>query len=320
VSSTLGGLPPAAVRRVTAAQESSLWSSPLPVGDEAALRSVGFEPAGTVTASVPSWPFGYRYPQALVSAGARAAATGSQRGPYGTYLLTDDALTAKRAGGFTHDYIEGAYGGFMPDTGFSWQKVVRESRERQLVAAVLDRLRTECSALGGHGVVAIRLGWRRRPDLDFGELAVHDLNAVGLAVRARDADVKRDPFTAALTGTEACALLRSGLAPSHLAFGVGVVHALLGNRTRRHMRSLGQIEVPQFSEAVEKSLTIAIADLERNGDGDVIVGCQPQLSFERIVGSGLESQARIVGTAMRRFSVPEQPDVLTVLPLRDRTG
>jgi hypothetical protein len=86
------------------------------------------------------------------------------------------------------------------------------------------------------------------------------------------------------------------------------------------MRSLGQVEVPQYSEAVEKSLTIAIADLEHNGVGEVIVGCRPQLSFERIVGSGLESQARIVGTAMRRFRVPEQPDVLTILPLRDRTS
>jgi hypothetical protein len=275
-----------------------------------------------VTASVPSWPYGYRYPQALVSAAARAAATGSLRGRYGTYFLVDDALTAKRAGGFTHDYIEGAYGGFLPDTGFSWQKVVRESRERQLVSEVLDRLRAECTALGGHGVVAIRLGWRRRPDLDFGELEVHDVDAVGLAVRARDASFQLEPVTAALSGTETCALVRSGLAPSHLVFGIGVVHAYRGNRTRRHMRSLGQVEVPQYSEAVEKSLTIAIAiaDLEHDGVGEVIVGCQPQLDFERIVGSGLESHARIVGTAMRRFSVPEQPDVLTILPLRDRTS
>jgi hypothetical protein len=287
--------------------------------EEAALRSVGFEPAATVTASVPSWPFGYQYPAALRSSAARFAGRSTQQGPYGTSYLIDDALTAKRAGGFTRDYVEGTYGGFLPDTGFSWEKVVTEARERQLINAVLDRLRVEATALAAHGIVAIRLAWTRRPDLDFGELKVHDINAIGLAVTAKDASFELPVFTAALSGGEVCALVREGFAPSHIAFGVGVVRADMGNRTRRHMRSLGQVEVPQFSEAIEKSLAIATADLERNGAaaGEVIVGCQPQVAFERIVGAGLESHARLIGTAMRRFKPHDRPEVPTILRLND---
>lgn len=314
---TFGALPSAAQRRIKAAAATGMWSSPIPPGEEAALRSVGFEPAGIVTASLPSWPFGYQYPAALRSSSARLNSSG-QRGQYGTYYLADDALTAKRSGGFTRDYIQGTYGGFLPDTGFSWEKVVTETRERILVGGVMDRLIAEASGLEAHGIVSIRLDWHRRPDLDFAELEVYDVTATGLAVRARGVALGPGQFTAALGGDAVCALLREGWAPARLAFGVGVVRADMGNRTRKHMRSLGQIEVPQFSEAVEKSMAIAIADLERNGaPGGVIVGCAPRVGFERVVGAGLQCKVTIVGTAVRRFETPTSDHPLAILRLND---
>ncbi len=318
MTSTLGSLPPAAQRRLSAARESSLWSAPVAPGEQAALRSVGFEPVGTVVASIPSWPFAYHFPSGLLSAAGAGRTATTPLGQFSTYYPPDDALTAKRAGGFTRDYIEGT-SVIVPDFGFSWQKVVREERERQLVSAVLDRLGAEASALGAHGVVAVRLGWRHRPDLDFGELEVHDVNAVGLAVSARGANFGHEPFTATLSGGEVCALLADGLAPSQVVCGVGVVRADMGNRTRRHMRSLGQVEVPQFSEAVEKSLSIATADLERRGAtaGDVIVDCKVDVIFNRIVGAGVEPHTRVLGTAMRRFKPLGRPEVLTVMRLND---
>jgi hypothetical protein len=311
-------LPPAARRRIAAARESALWSAPVSPAEETALRSVGFEPAGVVTASIPSWPFAYQLPASVRSAAARTGAVSPSRRAYGTYL--DDALTAKRAGGFTRDYIEGTYGGLIPDTGFSWQRVVGEARERQLVRAVIDCLRTQAEGLGGHGIVSIRLSWRHRPDLDFGELEVHDVNAVGLAVRASNSSYRGDPFTAATSGREVCALLRSGLAPSRLVFGVGIVKADMGNRTRRHMRSVGLAEVGQFSEAIQKSLSLATADLETSAvaDGEVISGSRPTVIFNRIVGAGLEAHVRIVGTVLRRFRSSEQVDILPILRLSDR--
>ena len=178
----------------------------------------------------------------------------------------------------------------------------------------------QAEGLGGHGIVSIKLSWRRRPDLDFGELEVHDVNAVGLAVRATNSNYHGNPFTAATSGMETCALLRSGLAPSQVAFGVGIVKADMGNRTRRHMRSLGLAEVGQFSEALQKSLSLATADLETNAaaDGEVIAGARPTVIFDRIVGAGLESHVRIVGTVLRRFKPCEQSDILPILRLSDR--
>lgn len=316
---SFGALPAAAQRRITSAKQAGVWSSPVAVGEEAALRSVGFEPAGIVTASLPSWPFGYQYPAALRSSSARPYSSSGQRGQYGASYLVDDALTAKRSGGFTRDYVQGTYGGFLPDTGFSWEKVVSESRERILVSGVLDRLRAEAAALEAHGIVSIRLDWRRRSDLDFAEIEVYDVTATGLAVRAQGVTFDQPQFTAALGGDDLCALLREGLAPAQLAFGIGVVRADMGNRTRKHMRSVGQIEVPQFSEAVEKSVAIAIADLQRNGvaGGGVIVGCAPRVGFERVVGSGLQCKVTIVATVVHRFDTPKSDHPLAILRLSD---
>lgn len=316
---SFGALPAAAQRRITSSKETGLWSSPVSPGEEAALRSVGFEPAGIVTASLPSWPFGYQYPAALRSSSARLNSSSGQRGQYGSYYLVDDALTAKRSGGFTRDYVQGTYGGFVPDTGFSWEKVVAETRDRILVTGVLDRLVAEAVPLGAHGIVSIHLAWHRRTDLDFAELEVYDVTATGLAVRVPGIDSDQPPFTAALGGDDVHVLLREGLTPVQLVFGVGVVRADMGNRTRKHMRSLGQVEVPQFSEAVEKSMAIAVADLQRNGAsrGEVIVGCAPRIGFERVVGAGLECKVTIVGTAMRRFETPRSDPPLAVLRLSD---
>ena len=318
------GPPPAARRRVAAAQESSVWSSPVPPGDEAALRSVGFQPVGTVTASVPSWPYGYRYPHNLIPASYNRPWAIAPRSPmydlyymYGIYYGYDDALTAKRAGGFTRDYVQG--GGFVPGTGFSWQKVLTEASERILVGEVMDRLRAQAHALGAHGVVSIRLGRRRRPDLYKDGPQVHEISGTGLAVRAPGARFEHDLFSAALTGAETCALLRGGYAPARMVFGVGSVQAGMGNRTSQQMSSLGQLEVPQFSEAVEKSLSLAQSDLERHGKGhgEVIVGCRPELTFEHVAGAGIDCKVRIFGTALRRFRVSSQPDVLNILRLND---
>lgn len=315
-------LPPAARRRVEQAHHAAVWSSQLTPGEDAALRSVGFAPVGVVTASVPSWPRAFRYPEALRRAASRTTAMNAAASVgYSGYGLIDDALTSKRAGGFTRDYVQGPYGGILPDTGYSWERVVRESTERQLVASVIDSMRTEAGALGAHGIVAIRLTHRRRTDLDVGEVEEYEVNGVGLGVRAEGADHRSELFTAALSAGEVTALLKSGLAPSQLAFGVGIVRADMGNRTRRKMRSLGAAEISQFSEAIAKSLSLATADLEHAAapHGQVIAGCRPELTVERALAAGIEAHARIVGTALRQFTPPaESTNVLPILRLRDR--
>jgi hypothetical protein len=280
---------------------------------------VGLEPVGVVTASVPTWPFKYQYPAWMRSAMRhRPVAASKDSVTYSAGAPPDDVFTAKRGGGFTRDYAGGGASAVLfPDTGFSWQRMVQEVRQRQLFAATITCLTAETRELGGHGIVAVEFSWRHRPDLDYGGIRVQEVTAVGLAVRARNADYKQVPFTATLSATEVCAALRSGLAPSQIVIGIGVVTAVMGNSTRRIIGSNGLVEVDQFSEAVQMSLSIATKDIQRAAaaNGDLIVGSKPTVVFERHVGAGIESRVRIVGTAVRRFRPPEQSDILPILRL-----
>ncbi|HET6874865.1 MAG TPA: hypothetical protein VFH70_08810, partial [Acidimicrobiales bacterium] len=168
-------LPPSARRRLGAAAETGVWSAGTAPGQEAALRSVGLEPAGVVTASVPSWPFPYRYPRALTH---RPAASASA-----TWVPPDDAWATARMGGFSRDYARRDGGGVIPDTGWSWQRVVFELRQRQLFAAAIDQLRAQAAALGAQGVVGVEAQWLDRQEMYWGDFRVTELRAVATAVR-----------------------------------------------------------------------------------------------------------------------------------------
>lgn len=280
------------------------------------MRAVGLDPAGVVTASVLSWPFPYRYPQALVGRGR--IQTGFP-GPSGLApQVPDDSLSAKRAGGFLRDYETNTTGGLLGGMGFSWQRVVYEYQQHQLFDAVIDQLRSEAEGLAAHGIMAVKVEWVRRPRLDYRELHVTEVKATGVAVRSGATRPPTPIFTATASGAEMAQLLRTGLAPSEAVAGIGVVRADLGKSGRAQLRSLGSGEVEQYSEAVQKSLSIAFKDIERRASphGDLVVGCEPHISFERIVGAGVQTCTWVTGTAVRHFAAPEEQNPIQIMPLR----
>ena len=276
------------------------------------MRSVGFDPVGLVTASTPTWPFPYRYPKAVLRR-YQPSSPGVLVAPI------DDPLAATRLGGFSRDHITGS-GGIVPDLGWSWQRVVHETQQRQIFDATLDSLRAEAAALGAHGIVDVRVASTRRDSLSYGERTVSEVTAIGTAVRAPSSPPPKRVFTATAGGSQVAQLIRNGFAPSEAAFGIGIVRADLGNTTRRRLRSLGSGDVTQFSEAAQQAIKLAIADIERRAAhaGQIVAGCQPDVTFERTPGASLEVLVTVIGTVLCRFQTDTTQDVLTVMRLDER--
>jgi putative heavy-metal-binding protein len=134
-------LPAAGEAAVKGAQSDGRWGSVLACQELAAVGSVGFAPVGQV--------FG----AAVYDAGAASASScpGTAGAPGGETTVP----SAAQAPG------QGDPGGFGPLVEAMYQ--VRQ--------AAVDRMTAECAALGGHGVVGVRLsagrlpsaGWSSRP-------------------------------------------------------------------------------------------------------------------------------------------------------------
>jgi uncharacterized protein YbjQ (UPF0145 family) len=83
--------------------------------------------------------------------------------------------------------------------------------------AAVDRMAAQCDALGGHGVVGVRLS---RGPFVFGGVG---FTAAGTAVRAAgDAARPRRPFVSAVSGQDFARLVLSGWIPAGLAFGIAI--------------------------------------------------------------------------------------------------
>src|SRR5439155_6392398 len=124
------------------------WESALTCQEFAAVRGVGFEPVGQVfgaAAYAAGYARGYSCPGAWGSSGDR-----------------------RPAGPATQVSGRGDAGSFGPLV-----EAVYQARQ-----AAIDRMTAECAALGGHGVVGVRLSRGSLP------LRGLDFTAAGTAVRA----------------------------------------------------------------------------------------------------------------------------------------
>ena len=178
-------------------RRSGTWGSSLTSDEFAAIRSVGFEPVGQVLgAAVYNIGFtgGYNCPGAWGAWG------------YGTPASTVTQVSSR-----------GGFGSFAPLVQAMYQ-----ARHK-----ALDRMTTECSELGGHGVVGVRLTIGPFPagGLEF--------KAIGTAVRAPGVPPManwhksrsgrpREPFTSDLSGQDFAKLIMKGWVPVGLALGISV--------------------------------------------------------------------------------------------------
>jgi uncharacterized protein YbjQ (UPF0145 family) len=288
------------------------WSSQQFVGAEAALRKVGFEPAGVVLSSVYSYAYTYGRP-----AGYRQRPGAGGFGGTTPYTYYDDPMSTKKSGGYIHDWSVGPHGQPQVDLGWTWERMLLQHRERRIANEAIAQLRLEARAIGAHGVIGITYSIRDLGTDPQRRVPVYELAMRGTALRVPGVAPIETPFTSGLNATEMAKALSRGYAPVSFLIGVGVVSGQLGVHARRSLRSMTNGEVEQYSEVAEQSLRIARQDLEHRATagGPLVLGAVPQLVVRHAVGETYDATTRIAGSSLRRFRHGSDSSALAFLPV-----
>jgi len=290
-----GEMPAVAGAGEAGARPGGTWGSALTTQEFAAVRSVGFEPAGQVFGAAvyaAGDARGYDCPGARGSSGAATPATQvSGQGEPGSFGLLVEAMYRARH-------------------------------------TAIGRMAAECAGLGGHGVVGVRL---RRGPFRLGGL---EFTAIGTAVRAPGvAHGNGAPFTSGLSGQDFARLIRTGWVPAGLALGISIGSRHDDRATARQTRQWsGNTEVAGWTELVSESRHDARraleVDVRRLGaEGVVIAGMQLRVRVRDCpAAAGRHDhivEATITGTAIARFARAAHrraSPALTVMPLGPRNG
>jgi uncharacterized protein YbjQ (UPF0145 family) len=176
----------------------------------------------------------------------------------------------------------------------------------------LSRAVTECGALGGDGIVGVRL---RIGEFPAGGL---EFTVLGTAVRAARSRIRpRTPFTSHLSGQDFAKLIHTGRVPVGLAFGIAVATRHDDWRTsRRTAWTAGNQEVDGYTRLVnhvrhDARNQLAADAAEQGGDGVVVDDVElkvwsgecPSMGYARDFGA----EAVFVGTSIARFRRSERP-------------
>jgi uncharacterized protein YbjQ (UPF0145 family) len=275
-------LPPAARARLAEIRGSGTWGSALTADEFTAIKSTGFEPVGQVLGAAVynvGYTGGYSCP--AFGAGYGMARLGVYGGaPYNTVTATSGS---------------GSLGSYAP--------LVRTMYAARRQA--LGRMTAECEALGGHGVVGVRLTIGSFPagGLEF--------KAIGTAIRAPGAVTLRQPFTSDLSGQDFAKLVMAGWVPAGLVLGiaVGARHDDWATVTQTRWGA-GNTEVQGYTDLVNATRHDARHQLEldvaRHGaDGVVLQEMDIRVGeHECPVQEGRRDhvlEATIIGTAIARF-------------------
>ena len=269
--------PAAAGAAGAGARSGGSWGSALTCQEFAAVRSAGFEPVGQV--------FG-----AAVYAASSASGT-SCPGAGGSADTTMAAPPDAEAAG-------------PGDAGSFWPLVQAMYQARD---AAIGRMTAQCAAVGGQGVVGIRLSRGR-----FALGGLH-FTATGTAVRAPGAAAAPPvPFTSDVSGQDFARLIMAGWVPAGLALGIAIGSRHDDRPTARQVRPWsGNAEVAGWTGLVNQSRRDARRRLEADvrqlgGEGVVIAGMQMQVRERDCpVAVGRRDhivEATFTGTAIVRFS------------------
>ncbi len=272
-------LPPVAEARMAEIRRSGTWGSAVTPDEFAAIRSVGFETVGQVLGAAVyniGYAGGYGCPGAWGSYG------------YGASTWGPPARTQVSS--------RGGYGSFAP--------LVNTMYEARRTA--IGRMVTECTELGGHGVVGVRLAIGPFPagGLEF--------KAIGTAIRAPGARALTHPFTSDLSGQDFAKLVMKGWMPAGLVLGISISARHDDWRTVGQTRwGAGNAEVAGFTELVNDARhdarTQLKADVKRLGAEGVVVAGMDMHVRERECPAQEGRRDHIVeavniGTAIVRFS------------------
>ena len=293
--------PPAATAATVAgARSGGTWGSVLSCQEFAAIGGVGFAPVGQV--------FG----AAVYAAGSASGSScpGVPGSPGSMIPAQPSAQVSARPAGQVP--APGDPGGFRPLVEAMYQ-----ARR-----AAVDRMTAQCAALGGHGVVGVRLA---RGSFFLGGL---EFTALGTAVRAAGAAGLEFPFTSALSGQDFARLITAGWVPAGLVLGIAIGARHDDRVTTRQARPWsGNAEMAGWTELVNQTRRdagrqlgqdvgrlgaegVVTADMEmrvRERDCPAVVGRRDHIVEVTLVGTAIASFA----SAAHRRAGPS----LTVMPL-----
>ena len=280
------GLPPAAAARVQRVTASGVRGSLFSVGELAATELSGFDPVGEAMGCI-------------VEHIGFAGYAGCGAWSYGGFGRGTVTSGQRRGWSGYAPYVDALYRGW--DTA-------------------LARMALECSALGGDGVVGVRLEQR---DLGAGN---QEFLALGSAVRARASRRPSRPFLTNLSGQDVAKLLSAGWVPAAVVFGIAVAirHDDYGTRMQSSAWT-ANVEVAGYTELV----THVRADARhqfgvraaRAGADAAVVSAMRLHVWEMEPAENHRdhvAESTVVGTGLAHFR-PGQPtprQTLTMLPLR----
>ncbi|HWG26044.1 MAG TPA: heavy metal-binding domain-containing protein [Actinospica sp.] len=225
---------------------------------------------------------------------------------------------------------------FVPGTG-SGRRAALTSADpynpllEKLVAArvlALDRAVAECQALGGDGIIGMRLSVA-----NFFTNTV-EFTVEGTAVRARSTTRPHTPFTTHVSGQDLVTLLRSGWVPFSLVFGMAIAAChfddTMFQQTRRGVGAAANREVSGYTRIVNDARrqarrTLEHAVRERGGEGAVLHDTTLHLSERECPlteqRTDYLAEATILGSAiipLERSAQAPQPSPLTIMRLDHR--
>jgi uncharacterized protein YbjQ (UPF0145 family) len=252
---------------------SGTWGSALTANEFAAVKAAGFEPVGQVLGSC-VYHLGY---------------TASYRCP----------------------------GAWMGGVGYT--DTGRSAAFGPMVTALYDarwlaigRMTAECQALGGDGVVGVRLSIQRFPagGLEF--------QAIGTAVRAPGTALRlKKPFTSHVTGQEFAKLVMNDWIPVSLVLGISIGTRHDDYRTRMAARRwAGNQEITGYTDLVNRTRSQSRRELaadvaKHGGDGVVVSSIDLKISERECpMTEGQRDhivEATTIGTAIAQFRTTRQP-------------
>jgi uncharacterized protein YbjQ (UPF0145 family) len=288
---------------VTAAgHDGGTWDSALSVNEFAAIRSVGFEPAGQV--------FGAGVYYLATVAGVSCPGTTAA-----SYLLPGAS--------------SGTYGasGKSPVTGFPGVAAQLAQGLYEGRRTAIDRMAGECADLGGHGVVGAVLRVAEVPATSFTAAAI-EFTVTGTAVRAGGCPPLARPFASDLSGSDFAKLVMAGWVPAGIALGISVagLHDDLVT-TSSGPWGTGNAEVPAYTGVVTRARQDARDRLEQSvrelgADGvvmsDMTLRVRSDPCHARAAATDHFAEVVTTGSAVARFGRGPKtalPPSLTVMHL-----
>jgi uncharacterized protein YbjQ (UPF0145 family) len=269
------------------------FTSNLTVAEHHAIRSVGFTPVGQVLGSC-VYSLGYTGTWNCGYWGAYGG-FGGARG-FGGVLRGPVASPGWQPGG-----LRGGYGAAS-------QTVEAPGLRDALYQArglAMQRMQEEAAALGGDGIVAVRL---TVAPFEGGAL---EFRAIGTAVRADGPVRPPQPFTSDLSGQEFANLLAAGWVPAGLVLGIAVMVRHDDWRTQYQNSAWTNQEVAGYTDLVIQARAAARERLRRDcarQGGETVVVRDFTLSVRERACNATNSEghdhlaeAMVVGTALVPF-------------------